>query len=656
MPHRCEDLVRRAREHRRRRGWNATEHRAGGRRLRKGRCGGPSCGRGDRGDLHHRRGADRRRWLARRRRTGSESSELLAKALCELRRGGFDRLAQRAIALETLGRGGRVEQRASELREDLGPLGPLERVSEAAKYRTRAAEIAIGERELGEPAERLGTRLGILRRLLEETEHRVRVVCTLGGARGRQSDLAVSAETEQVAVDRVREEMNRLGPTTRRERALGETERDERLRTDRTETGAKRALAGARRDDVLGLGEEERAERQVLGLERRVARQPRERCNGALRVFERACATKAVLETAREELRRRDVGREACRVPRANERRVGVSDARRRLGGLDEHLTPRARIIGRGAGEVLERGSERDGILRGARDLDARLVDRRRRRPSARAACSRTARAPSMSLLPSSAFTRRAPMASCSTGSVAFAASSASTGSARAGAFKRSRRSASQRSALGCAGVSRRSLLELGRRILEPTEALLEDRGAAEANRAERLLLVPVFGEARGAAREMLGELVVARARDEERLDRDVGLDDRRGRSRGPCATRPRRPRASRVRLRHVRDASGRRCGPRPRRGSRGSGAPERECARGPTPRRRARRRPSEPPSGRRWRPGAAHRWRLRDRRAPRGSSRAIATARRAPWATRPARRCRGARLPRRDRRGRACP
>src|ERR1043165_9311106 len=67
-------------------------------------------------------------------------------------------------------------------------------------------------------------------------------------------------------------------------------------------------------------------------------------------------------------------------------------------------------------------------------------------------------------------------------------------------------------------------LLELGARVLEAPETLLEDRGAPEANGAQAHALGVVTDETRRARCEMLRELVVSILRDEERLDRDVGF------------------------------------------------------------------------------------------------------------------------------------
>ena len=69
----------------------------------------------------------------------------------------------------------------------------------------------------------------------------------------------MSAQPEHVAVDRIRVEMDSFGMATRRERTLGEAERDERLRADVAEARSQRRLTGAWGDHVLRLGEEERA-------------------------------------------------------------------------------------------------------------------------------------------------------------------------------------------------------------------------------------------------------------------------------------------------------------------------------------------------------------------------------------------------------------
>ena len=75
-------------------------------------------------------------------------------------------------------------------------------------------------------------------------------------------------------------------------------------------------------------------------------------------------------------------------------------------------------------------------------------------------------------------------------------------------------------------GLLEEELLELGASVLEAREALLEDRRAAEAHRAEPVLVLRRHAprEARGALREVVGEVVEAPARDEQRLDRDVSL------------------------------------------------------------------------------------------------------------------------------------
>ena len=143
--------------------------------------------------------------------------------------------------------------------------------------------------------------------------------------RGRERDAAGPAETEQVAVDRLGVEAIRLFVAAAFRRALREAERDQRLRADLCEALLERRLACADAvQRVFRFGDEECAEGEIFGLERRVARggglgEARERRDRGARVVGRARAAEAILEAAREELRARDVGRKASRVARANE-------------------------------------------------------------------------------------------------------------------------------------------------------------------------------------------------------------------------------------------------------------------------------------------------------------------------------------------------
>ena len=333
-----------------------------------------------------------------RRRTPAEALELDAQRDRRVFRRVVDRLAHRPIALEPLRRVVRREQRARELGEDLGALDAVEALGEAAEDAPRLDGVVARERQPRHPTERVHPRLRILRRLVQEALRRRHVAGARRALRGGQRDATGAAEPEEVPVDGLGVEPIRLLVPAAERGALREPERDERLRADRRETPleGRRTPALAVRH-ILGLGEEERRERDVLRLERggptvgAIAGQPLERRDGRERVVLRPGAAEAVLEAAREELGRRRVRREPRGVPRARQRRVAVSRARRgcaastsiRCGRalVDRRPSRDRRGRRRARGSCVARATETRTRRRRSRPAPARQLPRRRATP-----------------------------------------------------------------------------------------------------------------------------------------------------------------------------------------------------------------------------------------------------------------------------------
>ena len=219
---------------------------------------------------------------------------------------------------------------------------------------------------------RLRARLRIGLREIEE----VRGVLIASGAhgclRGVQRDAPAMAHLEERATKRQAVLVDSHRRLTHGGEPLGQAESEERViadqRSRRLELAHRRAPA---LHDVERLGQEKRAERRVRALDGLF--DAREILDGAASLVRRARSAKAVLERAREELRRGALGRGLGRAHRALLRAVGVARSRGGLCGLEEEVASRQVVHGLAGGERFERGAEILVVAEDARDLDAEL-------------------------------------------------------------------------------------------------------------------------------------------------------------------------------------------------------------------------------------------------------------------------------------------
>ena len=270
--------------------------------------------------------------------------------------------------------------------------------------------------------------------------------------------------------------------------------------------------------------------------------------NRAASLVRRACAPQTVLEGAGEELRRRSLRRRFGRAHGSLVRAMGVSGPRRRLRRLQEKVASGEGIDGLPRGERLESVAEVVVVAPDARDLDAQLecgaihgVDRARSHHVLQRGCGvargeRGAAGPQLELvaLPGVALERRCPAPQrCRAPVLAAPLEQVREVPQRAGAA----RPLCEQEA------------ELVARVLHTSEALLEDRRAAQPHGAKHLLLLRLPAQAIGASREVVRELVVlARARRSPPRPRD----------RPPRPPGPGRARAARLARWHRRRRSAR--------------------------------------------------------------------------------------------------
>ena len=310
--------------------------------------------------------------------------------------------------------------------------------------------------------------------------------------------------------------------------ALGHREVDERVRRAGLPVdGAPLEVSETRFPalrDVERLGAKEDRERVVVGAER--LGHEIELREHLARLVRRARASQAILESAREELRRAARRRERGGFLRVIERGLRAARAGRGLRRLDEPIAALLRALGRRRGQRDERLRDGLEVALLAREL-AEERQRPERTPAFRAttlraissAAGRIARAP-----------RRRRGA---TSNIAPRARSRPSRASRGARYTRHRAREVALSLEEIAEVAERALvvrplggdaLELLGRLLQETEALLEDRRAPQAHDAQHLAAI---GEARqplGALREVIGEARVIVLAREQLLDREVGL------------------------------------------------------------------------------------------------------------------------------------